>query len=88
MIVIRFLRDFASANQVRRGAMNTRELTIITAAVVIAGSVAISALASESENWSHFNSEVQSMGLPVFGDRAGVNIVDIAQLQEALASKK
>ena len=68
--------------------MNTRELTIITAAVLIAGSVAISALASESDNWSHFNSEVQSMGLPVFSDRAGVSIEDIAQIQEALASKK
>ena len=68
--------------------MNTRELTIITAAVLIAGSVAISALASESENWSQFNSEVQSMGLPVFSDRAGVSSEDMAQIQEALASKK
>lgn len=68
--------------------MNTRELTIITAAVLIAGSVAISALALESEDWNHSDSDVQDMGVPVVSDGAGTIIESKAQVQEALTSDK
>ena len=68
--------------------MNTRELTVITAALMLAGGVAISALASESEDWSRCNLEVKETGAPVISDGAGASIEDMAQTQKAVASKK
>jgi len=69
--------------------MNTRELTVITAALLVAGGVAISALAlaSEPEDWSDLAFEVQEMGAPMTSDGAGTRIEDMAQTQGAVASK-